>query len=327
MGDVQISVIIATINRAAAIAEICLPSLLKQDTSDFEVLVWDASDDDLTEKAVADRAEDFSRRGTLLRYVWAPRRGSASQRNDAVKEAKGVLIFFIDDDSEVSPNGISSLVAAFAGNSALKGAGLPLSEAFPKSEKGKDANLPRRLLTFARKTFWEGGGSARRIKKSALNVLSGTDFPGTAQWLSGGDMAFRREVFSELCFDERLERFGGYALGEDMDFSHRVWLRFREPLLVVQEGGVVHHAAEGGRLDRVKTAAAYFYNSKIIRDSFNGCGGRYGLLPFLWEQRVLRALRMFEGGLSVKEIITGYQLYRAALKEDGECRHTRKAPS
>lgn len=73
-------------------------------------------------------------------------------------------------------------------------------------------------------------------------------------------------------------------------------------------------------------AAAYFYNSKIIRSNFNGCGGHYGLLPFLWEQRVLRALRMFEGGLGVNEIVAGYRLYRAALKEDGKCRHTRKAP-
>lgn len=324
MEAVQLSVIIVTIHRAAAIAEICLPSLLKQDTSAFEVLVWDASDDDLTEKAVAARVEDFSRRGSLLCYVRAPRRGSASQRNDAVKEAKGRLIFFIDDDSEVSPDGISSLIAAFAGNGALKGAGLPLSQALPKPATGTKATLPRRLLTFAKKTFWEDVGIARRIKKSALNVLSGTDSPGAAEWLSGGDMAFRREVFNELCFDERLERFGGYALGEDMDLSHRVLLRFREPLLVTPDGGVIHHSAAGGRLDRVKIAAAYFYNSKIIRDNFNGCGGRYGILPFLWEQRVLRALRMFEGGAGVAEILTGYRLYRAALKEDGNRRYTRK---
>lgn len=326
MGAVQLSVIIATIHRAAAIADICLPSLLKQDTSAFEVLIWDASDDDLTEKAVADRAEDFSEWGTLLRYARAPRRGLASQRNDAVKVAKGGLVFFIDDDSEVSPDGISSLVAAFAENAALKGAGLPLSETLRKSVTGTEANLPRRLLAFAKKTFWEDIGSARRIKKSALNVLSGSDLPGVAEWLSGGDMAFRREIFDELCFDERLERFGGYALGEDIDLSHRVRLSFNEPLLVVSQGAVIHHAAMGGRLDRVKMTAAYFYNSKIIRDNFNGCGGHHGIIPFLWEQRVLRALRMFESGSGVAEIIAGYRLYRAALKEDGQWRHTHKAP-
>ena len=40
----MISVIIATLNRAKALKELSLRSLLKQTYRDFEVIVWDASD-------------------------------------------------------------------------------------------------------------------------------------------------------------------------------------------------------------------------------------------------------------------------------------------
>jgi len=93
----KISVIIATRNRADALEKISLPSLAKQDFKDFEVIIWDASDDDKSKIVV----ENFiqSHPDMIVRYFKAPRVGSASQRNDAVKVARGmeniVLLGFI----------------------------------------------------------------------------------------------------------------------------------------------------------------------------------------------------------------------------------------
>jgi len=42
----KISVVIATRNRSDALETISLPSLAKQDFKDFEVIIWDGSDDD-----------------------------------------------------------------------------------------------------------------------------------------------------------------------------------------------------------------------------------------------------------------------------------------
>lgn len=316
----MLSVIIATLNRSRAIAEISLPSLLKQDSTDFEILIWDASADNLTRDAARRCQQDFSRRGITLQYCRAPRKGLASQRNDAVKKAKGSVIFFIDDDSEVSPGGISALSAVFFRILDLKGAGLPLTTASSAERSAVHEIFPRRLLLWAKKNLWRGEGGYRKIRKSAMNAAPAKEAPGVAEWLAGGGMAFRRLVFNELRFDERLERFGGYALGEDMDFSHRVLLHFREPLLIISGGGVIHHAAEGGRLDRVSMNASIFYNMKIIRDNFNSYGVKYLLLPFLWEQRVLRVLRMYAGGSGIREIIAGYRAYRRALREDAPSR-------
>lgn len=315
----MLTVIIATLNRSRAIAEISLPSLLRQDATDFEVLIWDASEDGLTESAVRRRTQDFSRRGIALRYFRAPRKGSASQRNDAVKEAKGSVIFFIDDDSEVSPDGVSALSAAFAMSPDLKGAALPLFQAPSAAKPFVNKTVTRRLFSLAKTILRTKNGCCRMVRKSGINIMVAEDAPGAAEWLSGGSMAFHVSVFDELRFYERLERFGGYALGEDMDFSHRVLLHFRKSLLVVPSGGVTHYAVEGGRLDRVRMNAAIFYNSKIIRDNFNNYVSRYKLPQFLWEQRILRVLLMFDGGSSICEIIAGYIAYRKALREDADC--------
>jgi GT2 family glycosyltransferase len=164
--------------------------------------------------------------------------------------------------------------------------------------------------------FFGRDAMRREIRYSTNNAMPMMDAPGTADWLSGCCMAYRASVFGELQFDERLQRFGGYAMGEDVDFSHRVALKFGEPLLVVPEGHVVHHNSSGGRIggERARIAAMY-YNTKIIRENFTKYA-EYGLLPFLWEQRVGRTIAMLAGGYSFADMAGGYLDYRKALREN-----------
>ncbi len=53
----MISVIIPTRNRFEALKTISLPSLAKQDFKDFEIIVWDASDDDSSKKVIEEFKE------------------------------------------------------------------------------------------------------------------------------------------------------------------------------------------------------------------------------------------------------------------------------
>jgi len=62
----MISVIIATKNRDAALRDISLPSLLAQDTVDFEVIIWDASDSDRSEKVSGVFAPRFGKKGVFI---------------------------------------------------------------------------------------------------------------------------------------------------------------------------------------------------------------------------------------------------------------------
>ena len=119
--DPQITVIIATKNRAKAVAEISFPSLLTQTFRNFEVIIWDASTDSAAESVCSGYLHCFEKIGVPFRYYQAPRSGLAAQRNDAVKRAKGEIIAFFDDDSELSNNAIEVIHQNFISNQTLRG--------------------------------------------------------------------------------------------------------------------------------------------------------------------------------------------------------------
>jgi glycosyltransferase involved in cell wall biosynthesis len=320
----MISVIIATRNRSAAIAEISLPSLLRQDCSDFEIIIWDASDNESTRDVSCELAPRFKDMGIDLIYRKAPRVGLVSQRNDSVREARGDVIFFLDDDAEVSSDGLAAIKRYFGDFSWLRGMGLPLCNVLPRLDKYVahpflDAFLKLRYLFFTGKP-----PRYRKIMNSTYNTSPIPDSPGIVEWLSGACMAYRKSVFEDLSFDEGLERFGGYALGEDYDFSHRVWLRHGAPLLISVSGFVMHHSVRVTHYNvpaaRVSNesdkAAMIYYNTARIRDNFR-VYRPYKLLPFLWVQRVGRTFYMLlMRGVSPLDVMRGYLKARRARRED-----------
>jgi hypothetical protein len=70
--------------------------------------------------------------------------------------------------------------------------------------------------------------------------------PGQIDRLWGGDMAFRKKIFQDHHFDERLQKYGGYAFGEDQLFSHRLH-RQGFILSIAEEGLVIHRTTPGAR--------------------------------------------------------------------------------
>jgi len=291
----MISVIIATKNRDAALRDISLPSLLAQDTIDFEVIVWDASDNDRSEKVAGDFASRFGEKEIIFRYFRAPRAGLPSQRNDAVSEASGEYIFFIDDDSEVSSGGISSVKNCFEKNADCKGVGLALEEKDTGKEKTNDSkkSLKKYLYGFF------GYVRTRKVHPSGSNKGLNAP-PGPAEWLSGCSMAYRREVFEVLSFNEKLQAFGGYALCEDVEFSHRVFLHYRHPLLVPWEGRVVHHEVEGARTpESEEKTAMFFYNRYILMLTSSQRAPLLGRAGFVWNMTRRFISMAFQNGFMV----------------------------
>lgn len=239
----MITVAIATKDRANALKNISLPSLLEQDFKDFEIVIWDASNDDSSENIVKDLSASFADREVAVKYFKASRKGSASQRNDLINEARGEIVFFIDDDSDVSHDGISALYDTFKGNKSLFGAGLQVFEQpVGQPVEGPDSDrLKEKIYSFIgyrRKRRVNPSGSAKGI----------TAPPGPAEWLSGCSMAFRREVFEQMNFNEKLETFGPYAMCEDIEFSHRVFLHYKKPLMICKRGCLYHRPTLGGRI-------------------------------------------------------------------------------
>lgn len=257
----EISVIIATRNRSEALETISLPSLAKQEFKDFEVVIWDASDDDRS-KVVVETFMQYHH-DMLIRYFKAPRVGSASQRNDAVKVAVGNIIFFIDDDSEVSQDGLLALLEAFRDGSVC-GAGLFVTDL----RNSKEVRLSFKKKAFKAYTIifrMSHEGKNNKVMLSGWNIYTNHRNFGEVEWLGGCSMAYRKELFEKFSFNEELQKFGGYAFGEDLEFSHRIARsKKKEKLLIIKKGYIIHHGASGGRFEKENKIASVIYNHFII---------------------------------------------------------------
>ena len=261
----KVSIIIATRNRADALEQISLPSLAKQDFKDFEVIIWDASDDDKSKIVV----ENFiqSHPDMIVRYFKASRVGSASQRNDAVKVARGDIIFFIDDDSEVSMNGLQVIFETLEKKD-YYGCQLEIHELEGNIKRSRFSLYIYAILSMIFRIV--GGSNRRYVRLSGYgtheNKIAQKLFGNKSkdpEWLKGGAMAYKREVFKEHSFDERLQKFGGYALGEDLMFSYSIYLSGYK--LTYGKGAyVIHHHVNTGRIGSVYMYASWIYNFHLI---------------------------------------------------------------
>ncbi|GHV32014.1 hypothetical protein FACS1894167_14840 [Synergistales bacterium] len=305
----MISVIIATLNRAEALRSVSLPSLLRQDRADFETIVWDASEGGESKRVCDELSPLFEKKGAPLRYFKAPRAGSSSQRNDAVREAAGGIVYFIDDDTEISIDTISALRSCFASFPWLMGASPPLLNKNPAAGNSFIKNLAVVLFGAKNMRF------KRIISGSGALSLPVKDMAGSADWLSGCTMALRKSIFGALSFDERLERFGGYAIGEDVELSHKVALEYKQPLMVAHGGYAIHHSAPAGnRSAGWRKVAAAFYNHALIRKEFERYGRKFRLPARIWGH-IGSVLSLLCTGTPPRDIIKGIREARKALRE------------
>ena len=278
----MVSVIIATKDRSEALCTVSLPSLARQDSADFEIIIWDASGDDASQRAVEGVAAAHP--DVKVKYYKAQRVGSASQRNDAVKEAQGDVLFFIDDDSEVSPGGIGLLGEAFSTDADLVGAALPLrhegaAPATVASPLGRLFSLVEHLyLGLFLLRPW---GSEPGVLVTACSSLR-PDRPGPAFQLVGCDMAFRREVFESHHFLEEMQRFSNYAYLEDMQFSYGLHQEGKK-LCILDKGQVVHRPRSEARLSKESVRCSMsIYNRYLIWKTTIWPYQKLSIVPYLW---------------------------------------------
>ena len=107
-----LTVVIATYNRCQLLPRV-LSGLLDQKINgdfDFEVLVVDNNSSDKTRQAVELFMPSFNGK---LRYLLEPQKGKAFAVNRAVKEAKGDIFVFTDDDVVLDKDWLFNIVECF----------------------------------------------------------------------------------------------------------------------------------------------------------------------------------------------------------------------
>lgn len=106
MSNKLVSVVIANFNGEKYL-DTCLRSLLKSSYQKIEVVIVDDGSSDQSENII-DKCRDEDKRVILLKNK--DNLGAAASRNIAIREVKGEVVVFLDNDTEIEKNTIHELV-------------------------------------------------------------------------------------------------------------------------------------------------------------------------------------------------------------------------
>jgi glucosyl-dolichyl phosphate glucuronosyltransferase len=121
-GDVAVSVVMSTRNRAGYLSESLSRLAAQQGDIPFEVIVIDNGSTDGT----AALLEQWCRRDPRFRSAQEPQPGLSRGKNAGIRLARAPLLLFTDDDMRVAPRWMASYHAFFAGRDGLVVCGGPI---------------------------------------------------------------------------------------------------------------------------------------------------------------------------------------------------------
>ncbi len=202
-----VTVAVCTRDRPDDLAR-CLDALGRLRYPRLDLLVVDnAPASDATERQVRETYP-------AVRYVREPRPGLDWARNRAIREARGEIVAYTDDDVIVDPGWVSALVRPFAADPAVMAVtGLV---------------VPCELETAPQMLFERYGGFGRGFERKRFQVRAGVaggwvSYHGAGQFGTGANMAYRRSVFARIGdFDPALDVGTVTNGGGDLEMFFRV---------------------------------------------------------------------------------------------------------
>jgi len=220
----DISIIIPTCNRRDSLRR-CLDSLVKQTypKEKFEVIVVD----DCPEKDTEQLLKEAYGRSFNLVYLSQNRRGPAAARNRGVKEARGCIIGFTDDDCVLDEAWVKLMVEVHDDNPDIAVVG----------------GLTRIPLLRARLMVGERlSNGAIQTKINGKNEI--VFFPTC-------NVSVKKRIFDSYRFNEKFRLPGG----EDLDFFWRLFIGLQQFLW--RKDAVVVHCRDRGFRSFIKQAYSY----------------------------------------------------------------------
>lgn len=226
-----LSIIICTKDRKQSLKN-CLDTVFYQTRRPDEIVIVDDGNLDKDELIAL-----VERNQIACQYLKKDTPGLTASRNLSIELAQGEVVLFLDDDVILDPDYVAGVMEIYETDLERQIGGvtgalkvsyhpgvLPFLRFF-----GLDARKPGAILP---------SGYGVLVREGEL------DQPIEVQWLAGCNMSYRREVFDEFRFDQRL---GTYGWGEDRDFSFRVSHRYK--LMATPKAKLVHLKDSAGRID------------------------------------------------------------------------------
>ena len=204
-----VSVIVPTYNRKENLKK-CLEALKKIDypKKSYEAIIINDGGEDGTDEFM----KKFIKENKGFKYLKQKNSGPAKARNNGVKNSKGEIIVFIDDDIIVPKNLIEKHLKYYK-NKKIGGVG--------------GNQLPKKLS-------WPDLYYIARYLDEFLKVQKWLD-PNSGKGLATANCSYRAKILKELKgFDESFP----LAAGEDIDLSRRVmergWTLVKDPTIVTE---------------------------------------------------------------------------------------------
>ncbi|MBL8101259.1 MAG: glycosyltransferase family 2 protein [Anaerolineales bacterium] len=212
MTTLKISVIICTRNRFDDF-RMTVSSLMLQSRLPDELVVVDSSDVNELEPYLK-----FAGLPVSVKYVRS-KPGLTLQRNVGIRNSRGDLVFFFDDDCELDVNYLAKVEAVFERDvqGRIGAVGGRLQNLFGNQPITLKFRVERMVFGLIRSLFGLDDYGSGRFRLSGMATFPHDSMKARyIDCLSGGLMAFRREVFQKVEFDENLP---GYGLMEDWSIS------------------------------------------------------------------------------------------------------------
>jgi GT2 family glycosyltransferase len=258
-----------------------LGSILHQTLPPDALLIVDDSSNDATEMML-EKYRPLFQADIMYLHPNPPGTGLPAARNVGIAHVPedADIIVFLDDDVTLDSRYLESVGEQFLVSPEVSGVGGYIAEGYhrrPLYEK-----LLLAAIGFFVPTLVPVSPIHFRITKTgeALTPLfiQYTDTFGTAQWLSGCNMAYRTSVFREgNLFDENFVR---YAQGEDILFSHRLYKNGKN-LLITKKARLHHRVSTEERMPPVKQLFMVLGYRKYAIQKFSG-NGTAGSLYYQW---------------------------------------------
>jgi GT2 family glycosyltransferase len=269
----KISVIICTRNRFEDF-QMTLSSLMLQNRLPDELVVIDSSD--------AIDLDGYLKSADLpvaVKYIHS-KPGLTLQRNIGIRNSEGDLLFFFDDDMEFDANYLVRVEAVFARDiqGEIGAVGGRISNLFDNQPMTFRYQIERLIFSLIRFIFGLDGFGSGRFRFSGMPTYSPALEGGKyIECLSGGLMAFRREVFDKIKFDESLPNYG---LMEDVDISKQT-LDAGYKIYYETSATLLHNESPRNRLNQYGMAEMTVVNyTYLFHKNWNKNGLRK--IAFFW---------------------------------------------
>ena len=301
----KVTTILCTYNRCQSLAKTLdsLAASILPETIEWGVLVVDNNSSDQTAAVVADFGRRYPGR---FRYLFEPRQGKSYALNAGIREARGDILAFVDDDVTVEPTWLQNLTSVLHDDQWAGSGGriLPIRGFVPPHWLALDG--PCNLIG-AVCAYFDHGEMPGQLKEPPF----------------GANMAFRKEMFARYGhFRTDLGPFPDNKIGfEDTEFGRR--LMSAGERLFYMPTAVVYHEILEHRVRKEYLLAWWFdFGRGSVRQTGNSLGtwvtlkilGRTLLTSLQWllsfnsQRRFYRKTRIW---YAAGRIVEAYQQARS----------------